>query len=63
MKTLTIDQDKCIGCGTCVALVPKVFQLNDDSKAEVTDQMGDTEENINNAIDSCSVQAINWREE
>lgn len=58
MKTLTIDKNKCLGCGTCVALCPKVFKLGDDGKAEVIDKEGDTDENIKNAIDSCPVGAI-----
>lgn len=62
MKKLVVGQDKCIGCGTCVALCPKVFKLGDNGKAEVVNQKGDTEENIQNAIDSCPVEAIKWEE-
>lgn len=35
MKKLVVDQDKCIGCGACVALAPEVFELRDDGKAQV----------------------------
>lgn len=63
MKKLVVDKDTCIGCGTCVALSPKVFKLDDDGKAEVIDQNADTPENIQNAIDSCAVSAISWKEE
>lgn len=62
MAKLVVDQDPCIGCGTCVSLCPKVFKLNDNSKAEVIDQTADTPENIKNAIDSCPVTAISWKE-
>ncbi len=62
MAKLVIDKDTCIGCGTCVALCPKVFKLTDDGKAEVIDQNGDTPENIKNAIDSCPTTAIKWQE-
>ena len=58
MKTLTVDKNKCLGCGTCVSLCPKVFKLGDDGKAEVIDKSADTDENIKNAIDSCPVGAI-----
>lgn len=58
MKTLTIDKNKCLGCGTCVALCPKVFKLGEDGKAQVIDPKGDTDENIKNAINSCPVGAI-----
>lgn len=58
MTNITVDKNKCLGCGTCVALCPKVFKLGNDGKAEVIDPKGDTEENIKNAIDSCPVGAI-----
>ena len=63
MKKLVVDQDKCIGCGTCTALYPKVFKLGNEGKAEVLDQAADTEENIKNAIDTCPVQAILYKED
>ena len=55
---LNVDKNKCIGCGTCVSLCPKVFKIDDNGKAVVADEKGDTEENIRMAIDSCPVQAI-----
>lgn len=58
MKSITIDKDKCLGCGTCVALAPKVFKIGDDAKAQVISPAGDTDENIKIAIDSCPVGAI-----
>lgn len=61
MKKLVVDKDTCIGCGTCSALAPKVFKLKDDGKAEVIDQKGESEETIQNAIDSCPVGAISWQ--
>lgn len=63
MKTLVIDKNTCIGCGTCAAISPKVFKMSDDGKAEVIDQEAETEENIQNSIDSCPVQAIAWKED
>lgn len=62
MKKIKIDKDKCLGCGTCVALSPGVFVLNAEGKAEVKNPTGDSEENIQNVIDSCPVQAISWEE-
>lgn len=55
---IIINQEKCIGCGTCVAMVPNVFEINDANKAEVVDADGDTPENIETAIKACPVQAI-----
>lgn len=62
MKTLVIDKNTCIGCGTCVAISPKVFKIGDDGKAEVIDQNAEREEVIQNSISSCPVQAIAWKE-
>lgn len=32
MHKLLIDWDTCIGCGSCVAICPAVFELRDDEK-------------------------------
>jgi len=58
MKKPIVDQTKCIGCGTCAALCPKTFEIEEDGKAYVKEQPGDSEEDIKTAIDSCPVQAI-----
>lgn len=53
-----IDKEKCIGCGTCVAIAPKSFELADDGKAQPLEPLKDTEEKIKEAVDSCPVSAI-----
>lgn len=62
MKKLIVDQETCIGCGTCPAMCDKVFRLKEDGKAEVIDQNADTEENINAAITACPTSSISWKE-
>ena len=62
MRKLVVDKNACIGCETCVSLVPKVFKLGHDGKVQVIDQNNDNQENIENAIDSCPVNAIKWEE-
>ena len=59
MRKLVVDKNKCIGCGTCIALCPGVFKLDKDSKAKVKPIAKD-QTCIQEAIDSCPVQAINW---
>jgi len=61
-KVPHVDRDTCIGCGTCVALCPAVFQLKDDGKCDVADGGGAGEAEIQQAIDSCPVQCIHWKE-
>ena len=55
---ITIDKDKCIGCGACTALASKTFRLADDGKAEAIEPAKDKEEEIKNAAESCPVEAI-----
>lgn len=51
-----VDQAKCIGCGACVAICPKVFELK-EGKAYA--KVSDTKEACaKEAADSCPVQAI-----
>jgi len=53
-----VDKAKCIGCGTCVALAPKTFKLGDDGKSEAFAQDVDSQETLEQAIQSCPAQAI-----
>lgn len=63
-KFPVIDQDTCIACGTCQEICPEAFQVNEEAEhAEVINPTGCPEETIQEAIDSCPVQAISWEEE
>ncbi len=55
-----IDEEKCIGCGVCVALAPKTYQFNDNGKAIVMAVIGDDDATIKSGADSCPVQAITF---
>ena len=57
-----IDPDLCTGCELCVETVPGVFQMEGDV-ASITDPEGATEEEIQEAIDNCPVEAITWQDE
>ena len=63
MKNLIVNQETCIGCGTCVSLAQKSFKLNDAGKSQPINPPADDEATIKNAIDSCPVKAITWQEE
>jgi len=53
---IKVDQNTCIGCGTCMALCPKVFEMNAEGKSAVISQ--EDVECAKNAAISCPVQAI-----
>jgi ferredoxin len=56
-----INQDLCIGCGTCEQLCSEVFKLNEEGKSQViADECGNC--NCQEVIDSCPVNAISLEE-
>ncbi len=57
-----IEEDKCIGCTLCTQIAPGTFQMKDNGKAEVCNPTGDTPEMIEQAMASCPVQSIIWKE-
>jgi ferredoxin len=55
---IIVDRNLCIGAATCIALSPKVFQLDQENKAIVIDPDGDTDDIILMAARSCPVNAV-----
>ena len=53
-----VDKKKCIGCGTCPGVCPEVFEMRDDGKAHVKKGADKKTGCIDEAIDSCPVDAI-----
>ncbi|MBI5222244.1 MAG: ferredoxin [Candidatus Magasanikbacteria bacterium] len=54
-----IDPNKCIGCGTCAAIAPASFKMNDETnKADAVNPPGDSEETVKMAVESCPTVAI-----
>ena len=57
-----IDEDKCIGCGSCVALTEnKIFDFNDEGKAYPVKKELTEKEEIDiakEAIEYCPTNAI-----
>ena len=52
-----------MGCESCVELCPDVFEFNEDEeKASVKDDYEGDEECIQEAIDSCPSECIEWEE-
>lgn len=60
-KQVVIDEEKCTGCGTCAAIAEDCFALNEETeKAYVTDAGACSEDDIQEAIDTCPEEAITW---
>jgi ferredoxin len=62
-KRVYIDEEECIGCGSCEEICPEVFKLDEDSeKAIVVMPEGGPEDLIEEAITTCPVECIHWEE-
>lgn len=62
-KVPVVDKTACTSCGLCTELAPNTFKLDSDDLAETYNPTGDAEDVIQEAIDSCPVEAISWKEE
>jgi len=60
---IKIDKEKCIGCGSCVAICPDCFELGDDTKAVLKDGGKSCDESCaKESVDICPVDAIEVEE-
>ena len=61
---VTIDQTKCVVCGSCVAICPEVFELRDDGSVHVkaefegVDVPAELEAKVREAQSMCPTSAI-----
>ncbi len=63
MVKVTVDQEKCIGCGLCVAVCPEVFELGDDGKSHVKDPDACNDvSRLKEAAEGCPTGAITVEE-
>jgi ferredoxin len=58
---IEIDRDACMGSGNCVFTAPGVFELDDDSIAQVVDPQASPEEAVVTAARQCPTHAISVR--
>ena len=62
-RRVFIDEEECIGCGSCEEICPEVFVLNEDTeKAELINPEGGPEDLIEEAIEACPVECIQWED-
>ncbi len=55
---IKLIRDKCISAGTCVAIAPDTFALDDEGKVKLVNPDGNDEQTIIDAAKSCPTQAI-----
>jgi len=53
--------ETCIGCSACVAIAWEVFELDEDWLSVVLESDNYIEEDVDNAISACPVDAISWK--
>ncbi|MFY7800807.1 MAG: ferredoxin [Dolichospermum sp.] len=60
-KGVYVDEITCIGCKHCAHVARNTFFIEDDyGRSRVIRQDADTEEIIQEAIDTCPVDCIHW---
>jgi len=60
-KAVWVDERKCIGCTYCSSVATNTFAMEpDQGRARAFRQDGDSEELIQEAIDTCPVDCIEW---
>lgn len=63
IKEIKVDQDLCIGCGSCEAFASKAFELKNGKSFVKEGWEKESEQNIKTAQESCPVEAITIIEE
>ncbi len=60
-KAVWVDQRKCIGCTYCSSVATNTFAMEpEQGRARAFRQDGDSDELIQEAIDTCPVDCIYW---
>ncbi|MCH9738960.1 MAG: ferredoxin [Actinomycetia bacterium] len=58
---IDIDMDKCQHYGQCVFEAEDIFQLDDDGNIQYTKEVpDDRQDDVDNAVDVCPMQAISF---
>ncbi len=60
-KAVWVDERKCIGCTYCSSVATNTFAMEpEQGRARAFRQDGDSQELIQEAIDTCPVDCIDW---
>ena len=58
-----VEKDDCTSCHACTDELPTVFEMDDEDLAQVHNPAGGSEEEIQDAMDSCPGECILWKDE
>lgn len=58
ISKIVIDHDSCIGCGSCVSMSDKTYELNNEGKSIVIDPNAVDDETLIASAESCPTRAI-----
>jgi ferredoxin len=60
-RKVRIDENECIGCGSCADICPEVFEINHElEKSFVIMAEGGDEDCILDAMGECPMSCIFW---
>ncbi|MDD2181317.1 MAG: ferredoxin [Bacilli bacterium] len=62
MKKVKIIEENCIACGLCESIAGDIFVVEDVARVIVDKVKEDQIELVQEAIDSCPTDAIEWDE-
>jgi ferredoxin len=57
-REITIDRDVCMGSGQCIMYAASTFDIDADGIAIVVNPEGDSELDVQRAVQGCPTQAI-----
>ena len=60
MTRIAVDRDRCVGSGTCEALAPAVFEVDDEGVLAVlrTEPGEDELPDVRDAVTACPTRAL-----
>jgi len=56
MAKINVNEELCIGCGTCESMCPATFKIEDGKSKVISEDCGDCD--CQGVVDSCPVSAI-----
>lgn len=60
MPKAKVNEEMCIGCGTCESLCPSVFKIENGKSKVISEKCGEC--NCEEVVSSCPVNAISTEE-